>query len=124
MHVVARHAAQALLRDAVRGPVPGAVVEKLGWFDRLKLQVNLHAVALVGADQPTGRIECEALLIVPRHDLVQIFAADANVVARAGGQQVVNTYPPARLKRQAQPLGLMAEMFAATASGRRVLAGL
>ena len=41
MHVVARHATQALLRDAVRGPVPGAVVENLGWFDRLKLQVDV-----------------------------------------------------------------------------------
>jgi len=85
VHAMARHAEQALPRDAVRGAVARAVVEDGGGFDRLKLQVDVHAVALVGADQCAGRVEREAFLIVmlPDRGILPTCARDARaVVAR------------------------------------------
>ncbi len=82
VHAMARHAEQALPRDAVRGAVARAVVEDGGGFDRLKLQVDVHAVALVGADQGAGRVQREAIFIVPRHDLIT--ASSARAASRCG----------------------------------------
>ena len=60
------------LRECVRRPVPRTMVEELRRRYGLELEVDLDAVALVGADAPPCLVEGEALLVVTGDDLLQL----------------------------------------------------
>src|SRR5262249_38880691 len=69
-------------------------------------------MALVGRDALARVVQAESLFVVLLDDLVQFGPAEAEVGSGAAGEQVLDEHPAARLERQAEACGVVAEMFA------------
>jgi hypothetical protein len=87
------------------------VEQELGRHLFFELQIDRDAVPLVGPDQVAGVVEREPLLVVRLDALDEFVVGDGEPGPGAGGQQVVHGNPPTRLKRQAQGVGRVAQVF-------------
>ena len=76
------------------------------------MQINGYAVALLGAQALTRFIEGKALFVIIFYDVLQLVAGEGVAVGGAGGQQVGHGYPAARLQREADGCGLVAQVLA------------
>lgn len=103
------HGPQALGADRVQGRGDGAVVEVRGRGRRGQSEVDVHGVALAGADP--GALDREAPLVVGGDDMVELVPRDAEAVGGGRGEQRPDLDPAALVEGQADPLGLVTQML-------------
>src|SRR4051794_13979475 len=110
MDVMASPALQTVAQDRLDASRARAMEQQIGRRRRREAEVDLDAVALVGADPRAGVVEAQAALVVARDDLAQIVGGDGEAVRRAGREQLVDRDPAAGLELQADTLRLVAQM--------------
>ena len=95
VNVLTRHFSQALFQDRLL-IVPGRTVEEQGrGLSRFELQIDLDAMALVGADLGSGFVEGKPLLIVGLHHLIQLGSGNREALLRhAASNSSTDTQPP------------------------------
>jgi hypothetical protein len=87
------------------------VEQRLGRLPLLQLQVDSHAVTLVGTNHLARHVEGEPLLVVGLHALNQIVVRDREAVPPGGVEQFIDRHPTSRLERQPEVVRGMPKML-------------
>jgi len=109
VHVMSVAPRQALAQNGLAKARRGAVEQQVGWCHGRQVQVDLDAVALVGANAQAVFAERITLLVAGGDDFMQLGAGNRTASRRELAQQFVHGGPAGGVQREPDLLGLMAQ---------------